>query len=95
MALAIALLFGLVRQPAWAASTEATKPEAGKVDAAYQQSFNKWKAELVDDLKQNWLTLAGLYWLKPGTNTFGSDAGNSVVLPSGLGGMLNYYHRAA
>jgi uncharacterized protein (DUF1684 family) len=56
---------------------------ADKVDAAYQQSFAKWKAELVDDLKQNWLTLAGLFWLKPGENTFGSDKSNAVVFPSG------------
>jgi uncharacterized protein len=53
------------------------------VDAAYQQSFDKWKAELVDDLKQNWLTLAGLFWLKPGENTFGTDKSNAVVFPSG------------
>ena len=50
-------------------------------DAAYQQSFDKWKAELVDDLKQRWLPLAGLFWLKPGENTFGTDAGNAIVLP--------------
>jgi len=52
-------------------------------DAAYQQSFEKWKAELVDDLKQNWLVLAGLFWLKPGDNTFGSASDNAIVLPSG------------
>lgn len=52
-------------------------------DAAYVDSFNKWKAELVDDLKQNWLVLAGLFWLKPGANTFGSASDNAVVLPSG------------
>src|SRR6266536_2280592 len=52
-------------------------------DAAYLQSFEKWKAELVDDLKQNWLPLAGLFWLKPGANTFGSANDNAVVLPSG------------
>jgi uncharacterized protein (DUF1684 family) len=56
---------------------------ADKVDPTYQQSFDKWKAELVDDLKQNWLTLAGLFWLKPGENTFGSDKSNAVVFPSG------------
>ena len=27
-------------------------------DAAYLQSFEKWKSELIDDLKQNWLPLA-------------------------------------
>src|SRR5436309_8169528 len=52
-------------------------------DAAYLQSFEKWKAELVDDLKQNWLPLAGLFWLKPGDNTFGSASDNAIVLPSG------------
>jgi len=53
------------------------------VDPAYQQSFDKWKAELVDDLKQNWLPLAGLFWLKPGENTFGSESGNAILFPKG------------
>src|SRR5579864_1475404 len=52
-------------------------------DAAYVQSFEKWKAEMVDDLKQRWLVLAGLFWLKPGANTFGSAENNAIVLPSG------------
>lgn len=52
-------------------------------DAAYVQSFEKWKAEQIDDLKKNWLPLAGLYWLKPGANSFGSDAANAVAFPKG------------
>lgn len=52
-------------------------------DAAYIKDFDKWKAELVDDLKQNWLPLAGLFWLKPGDNAFGSGQENPIVLPSG------------
>lgn len=52
-------------------------------DAAYVKDFDKWKAELVDDLKQNWLPLAGLFWLKPGENVFGSGSDNPIVLPSG------------
>jgi len=52
-------------------------------DAAYVQSFNKWKADLVQDLKQNWLPLAGLFWLRPGENSFGTDAKNAIVLPAG------------
>jgi len=59
-----------------AASTESPDP-------AYVQSFEKWKAEQTADLKQNWLSLAGLFWLKPGANTFGSDAGNAIVFPKG------------
>jgi uncharacterized protein (DUF1684 family) len=52
-------------------------------DAAYVQSFEKWKAEQIDDLKQNWLPLAGLYWLKPGVNSFGTAPENAVVFPKG------------
>lgn len=51
------------------------------VDPTYQQSFEKWKADMVEDLKKNWLTLAGLFWLQQGANSFGSDARNRVVLP--------------
>ena len=46
-------------------------------------SFNKWKADLVEDLKTNWLPLAGLFWLKPGANTFGSASDNAIVFPKG------------
>jgi uncharacterized protein (DUF1684 family) len=56
---------------------------AADVDPAYRASFEKWKAEEVDDLKQNWLPLAGLFWLKPGENSFGSDPSNAIVLPQG------------
>jgi uncharacterized protein (DUF1684 family) len=58
-------------------------PSPSAPDAAYLQSFDKWKADLVDDLKQNWLSLAGLFWLKPGENTFGTDAGNAIAFPKG------------
>src|SRR5208282_764982 len=58
-------------------------PATSAPDAAYLQSFEKWKAELVDDLKQNWLPLAGLFWLKPGQNSFGTDADNGFVFPKG------------
>ncbi len=59
-----------------AASTQAP-------DAAYVQSFEKWKAEQTADLKSNWLSLAGLFWLKPGATSFGSDPGNQIVFPKG------------
>jgi hypothetical protein len=58
-------------------------PSPSAPDAAYVQSFDKWKAELVDDLKLNWLSLAGLFWLKPGENSFGTDAGNAIAFPKG------------
>jgi uncharacterized protein (DUF1684 family) len=52
-------------------------------DAAYLRSFEQWKTELVEDLKQNWLPLAGLFWLKAGENRFGTGPGNAIVLPPG------------
>src|SRR5437868_11150162 len=61
----------------------ATLSAAIPPDAAYLQSFEKWKSELIDDLKQNWLPLAGLFWLKSGANTFGRAIDNAIVLPSG------------
>lgn len=66
-----------------AAAPPDNTPSPSAPDAAYVQSFDKWKAELVDDLKQNWLSLAGLFWLKPGDNSFGTDAGNAIVFPKG------------
>jgi uncharacterized protein (DUF1684 family) len=76
-----ALAIVAMQVAALALADKNTSPSAP--DAAYIQSFDKWKAELVDDLKTNWLSLAGLFWLKPGENSFGSDAGNAIVFPTG------------
>ena len=52
-------------------------------DPAYQQSYDNWKAGLLKNRKEEWLSLAGLFWLKPGENTFGTDPTNALVLPKG------------
>jgi uncharacterized protein len=70
-------VFGLLTSALFVFGTTSTSPP----DAAYVQSFEKWKAEQTADLKQNWLSLAGLFWLKPGANTFGSDPASQIVLP--------------
>ena len=54
-----------------------------QVDAVYRREVEKFRAEEVEDLKSNWLVLAGLFWLKPGTNSFGTAASNAIVLPEG------------
>jgi uncharacterized protein len=64
-------------------SVVAQAPRDPALDESYRQSFEKWKTDLVADRKQNWLTLVGLFWLKPGENSFGSDDGNAFVLPKG------------
>jgi len=78
----MALIAIAVPLAAGAAAADKSSPVSAP-DRAYLQSYDKWKAELVGDLKQNWLTLAGLFWLKPGQNSFGSDAGNAIVFPKG------------
>src|SRR5580692_5327768 len=52
-------------------------------DAAYRQSFDQWKADETADLKENWLPLAGLFWLKPGANPFGAHSSSQIVFPAG------------
>lgn len=75
MLVAVCVLCGIL--------SAADKRSPSSVDPAYQQSFEKWKGELVDDLKKEWLPLAGLFWLKPGENSFGSDSKNAIVFPKG------------
>lgn len=50
----------------------------------YIKEINEWHAQRVERLKNpgSWLNLVGLYWLKPGENTFGSDSSNDIVFPA-------------
>ena len=64
----------------------------GQTSAAYTASIKHFDSLRVKALtEQNgWLNLAGLYWLKPGDNTFGSAANNTLVfkhknMPASLG----------
>jgi uncharacterized protein (DUF1684 family) len=68
---------------AGAFAADKAAPSQPAPDAAYRESYDKWKVELVDDLKKNWLTLAGLSWLKPGSNSCGTDPSSAVALPEG------------
>lgn len=50
---------------------------------SYSDSIRQWHAQRVADLKKEtgWLNLAGLFWLKPGRNTFGSSDSVDVKFP--------------
>jgi len=54
-------------------------------DEAYRAEVQKWREDRESRLKADggWLTVAGLFWLKEGDNTFGADAANDIVLPAG------------
>jgi uncharacterized protein len=64
-------------------STIASCRHSGVDEATYRSDLEKWHAERVQRLKSKngWLNLAGLLWLKAGTNTFGSDSANTLVFP--------------
>jgi uncharacterized protein len=51
----------------------------------YRQKIETFRKERNEGLKREdgWLTLVGLFWLKPGENRLGSDPGNAVILPEG------------
>ena len=62
----------------------ARKTPNSQIDqAAYAQELSQWQEKRWADLKSEtgWLTLVGLFWLKEGVNTCGSDPGNDIVLP--------------
>lgn len=63
----------------WAADATAPDPDT------YRKEIETWRQERNEGLKKEdgWLTLVGLYWLKPGENRFGSDPQNPVILPAG------------
>jgi uncharacterized protein (DUF1684 family) len=51
----------------------------------YTASIEQWRREREARLKADggWLTVSGLFWLKEGANTFGSDPASDIVLPQG------------
>ncbi len=52
---------------------------------AYPAEIARYRAEREQALKADdgWLTVAGLFFLQPGPNPFGSDPSNAIVLPAG------------
>jgi len=71
---------GLVAFPT-IASTQPSAPSSAEL-VQERQNVEQWKTQRAARLtsETGWLTLAGLYWLKPGENTFGRAKSNSLVL---------------
>jgi uncharacterized protein len=49
----------------------------------YEQSILKWRQEVDNNIRREngWLALAGLFWLRKGTNVIGSDPESDILLP--------------
>lgn len=60
-------------------------PATAPADTAYVSAIHAERVEREARLRSDdgWLAVAGLYWLAPGVNTFGSDRANDVILPAG------------
>lgn len=60
-----------------------TAAESG--DRAYREEMRKWRDAYTASLKEEngWVSVAGLFWLKEGANTFGAASNNSIALPPG------------
>jgi uncharacterized protein len=54
-----------------------------ETDPVYKADIQNWHNKRIERLKteNGWLNLAGLYWLKQGKNTFGSDPSNDIIFP--------------
>ncbi len=50
----------------------------------YQKSILDWRQEVENNLRREngWLALAGLFWLRKGTNIIGSDPASDILLPN-------------
>lgn len=53
--------------------------------SAFENEITEWRRGREAALKAEggWLTVAGLFWLHAGANSFGKDAANEIVLPDG------------
>jgi uncharacterized protein (DUF1684 family) len=54
-------------------------------DDEHTKEIKEWQKRRIEGLKKKdgWFSLAGLYWLKEGGNTYGSDKSNDIVFPEG------------
>ena len=65
-----------------AACTSAGSPPPSKAEErAANEAAGKWQAKHEADYRRDWVSIAGLYDLKPGVNTAGSAPTNDIVLP--------------
>lgn len=59
--------------------------QQNKTRQSYAAEINEWFAQREQRLvsHDSWLSLAGLFWLQEGENTFGTDISNALIFPEG------------
>ena len=74
--LAVVLLAGCSRP--------AEEPAPLPAGEEWVESVNAWRAKHEADYRRDWVTIAGLHFLEPGTYSLGSGKANDIVLPEGV-----------
>src|ERR1700745_3394045 len=77
------------------AAVAAGQPKMGVPrDAGWDREIVSWRAQHAVELQKpdGWLALAGLEWLQPGDNAFGSAKDNTIHLPASAPGHLGVLH---
>jgi uncharacterized protein len=69
-------------------------PEPGARDTGWEREITSWREQHAVELRkaEGWLALAGLEWLEPGDNSFGSAKDNKLHLPASAPGHLGVLH---
>lgn len=59
------------------------QPAPVEYDPAYLSEIEDWRTERIAELTSptGWLSLAGLFWLKEGANSFGAGEENAMIFP--------------
>ena len=76
-----------------AACTQPAEPpppsKAG--ERAANEAAARWQAKHETDYRRDWVSITGLYDLKPGVNTAGSAPTNDIVLPASVSAKLGRF----
>lgn len=66
---------------------------SGPDKASFAEEHRLWQEKRIERLKSEtgWLNLAGLYWLREGENSFGSDSSNYIVFPENAPARIGKY----
>jgi uncharacterized protein len=73
----------LLASASWLATIASLSAFAAVEDDRYRELIEKWQQKREADLKADdgWLTVSGLFWLRPGETRIGSDPSNDILLP--------------
>jgi hypothetical protein len=74
----------------WALGCFSGVDEAAMTDAAIHEA-EAFRAKHEADYRREWVTIAGLHFLEPGSHTAGSAPGNDIVLPAGVPGLIGRF----